>query len=194
MFFCEAVDRYHDVGGRADAPLDLSRANYEIWEKEIDAIHFMLSDAKRRRIFLEEFRRTLTLQLGRERYLRLDFYERWAIAIEMLLVEKGLVSPLDVASPAFDLNGLRHQRAQRGADSTGLEHQRSIDRQEARHRASLLKNALIERGVMTQVEINAFVAAVDAKDDGRDGAKVVVRAWKDAAFKKALLEDANPAI
>lgn len=191
-FFCYPVERYHDVGGRIDAPLDLSRSGYEPWEKEIDAIHFMLADAKRRRIFLEEFRRALTLQLGRERYLRLDFYERWAIAIEVLLVEKGLISPVDVGSSGFDLNVLQHQRAPVSAEDAASK-QRVTDRQEAERRSMLLKQALIERGVMTQHEIDAFIASVDTKEGG-DGAKVVVRAWKDAAFKKALLKDANPAI
>src|SRR4051794_34995308 len=101
MFFCDSGERYHDVGGRLAGPLNLASLPYEPWEKDIDAIHFMLSDAKRRKIFLEEFRRALTLQLGRERYLRLDFYERWAIAIEILLIEKGLISPVDVGSFDF---------------------------------------------------------------------------------------------
>jgi nitrile hydratase subunit alpha len=194
MLFCYPVERYHDVGGRIDSALDLTSVDYEPWEKDIDAIHFMLADAKRRRVLLEEFRRALTLQLGRDRYLRLDFYERWAIAIEILLVEKGVISPIDVGGSGFDLNVLYHQRAISSLRDGEPENQRAIDRQEAQRRVALLKQALIDRGIVTQEEIDQFIAAVDAKKGGRDGARVVARAWADPAFKKALLKDANPAI
>ena len=167
-------ERYHDVGGRLSGEaLDLSSAPYEPWEKDIDAIHFMLSDAKRRRIYLEEFRRALTLQLGRERYLRLDFYERWAIAVEILLVEKGLISPIDVGSLSFDANVLCNPRTKNGVGD-GVKDQRLIDRDEAKRRVNLVKQALIDRGIMTQDEI------LSGEDEALGSGQGVLAAMPDA--------------
>lgn len=55
-----------------------------------------------------------------------------------------------------------------------------------------VRELLIEKGVTTAAEINAQIAAMDARSPA-DGARVVARAWVDPAFRAALLHDAAAA-
>ncbi|MGI9450942.1 MAG: nitrile hydratase subunit alpha [Geminicoccaceae bacterium] len=58
--------------------------------------------------------------------------------------------------------------------------------------AEAVGELLIEKGVFSAAELRKTVESIDARSPA-DGAKVVARAWVDAAFKKRLLEDANAA-
>ncbi|MFV0473233.1 MAG: nitrile hydratase subunit alpha [Pikeienuella sp.] len=55
-----------------------------------------------------------------------------------------------------------------------------------------VRELLVEKGVTSQAEINAQVAAMDARSPAL-GAKVVARAWTDPAFKARLLADGSAA-
>jgi nitrile hydratase len=55
-----------------------------------------------------------------------------------------------------------------------------------------VRELLVERGVTTAAEIQAQVAAMDARGPAQ-GARVVARAWCDAGFRARLLQDAGPA-
>jgi nitrile hydratase subunit alpha len=56
-----------------------------------------------------------------------------------------------------------------------------------------VRSLLIEKGVLTAQEITAAVDLMDSRTPAL-GAKVVARAWFDAAFKKRLLEDTRAAL
>jgi nitrile hydratase len=56
-----------------------------------------------------------------------------------------------------------------------------------------LRELLIEKGVLTAQEISAQVDMMDSRSPAL-GAKVVARAWTDAAFKKRLLKDTRAAL
>ncbi len=51
---------------------------------------------------------------------------------------------------------------------------------------------LVDKGVFTAEELRAMVEAIDAKSPAA-GARMVARAWTDAAFKARMLEDVNKA-
>lgn len=55
-----------------------------------------------------------------------------------------------------------------------------------------MRELLIEKGVTTAAEVQAQIAAMDARSPA-DGARVVARAWVDPAFKARLLADASEA-
>ena len=55
-----------------------------------------------------------------------------------------------------------------------------------------VRELLIEKGVVTPLEINAQIDAMDARNPA-NGAAVVARAWTDADFKARLLADASAA-
>lgn len=56
-----------------------------------------------------------------------------------------------------------------------------------------LRELLIEKGIVTAREIEDKLEEWDGKSP-ENGARIVARAWTDAAFKKRLLEDANAAV
>ena len=56
-----------------------------------------------------------------------------------------------------------------------------------------LRELLIEKGVLTAREITERIEEWEGKSPA-DGARVVARAWTDAAFKQRLLSDANGAV
>jgi nitrile hydratase len=55
-----------------------------------------------------------------------------------------------------------------------------------------LRELLVEKGVLTDEQVNAEVAAMRARQPER-GARVVARAWTDAAYKKRLLANGTAA-
>jgi nitrile hydratase len=57
-----------------------------------------------------------------------------------------------------------------------------------------LNQLLIERGLYDATELHQMIESIEAVDASTHGAKVVVRAWTDAEFKRALLEHPNEAI
>ena len=57
-----------------------------------------------------------------------------------------------------------------------------------------LEALLEERGLVDPVELDRALAAFLARASPASGARVVARAWVDAAFRARLLEDANAAL
>jgi nitrile hydratase len=55
-----------------------------------------------------------------------------------------------------------------------------------------LRELLVEKGLLTDEQVNAEVAAMRARQPER-GARVVARAWVDAAYKKRLLANGTAA-
>jgi nitrile hydratase len=55
-----------------------------------------------------------------------------------------------------------------------------------------LRELLVEKGILTDAQVNAAVEDMRARTPER-GAKVVARAWVDDGFKKRLLEDGTKA-
>ena len=63
---------------------------------------------------------------------------------------------------------------------------------EARTRA--LESILLEKGLLTPDAVDKVIAVYERDIGPLNGARVVARAWVDAAYKKRLLTDATPAI
>jgi nitrile hydratase len=61
-------------------------------------------------------------------------------------------------------------------------------------RVKALESLLVEKGLIDPAAIDLLVDAYETKIGPRNGARVVARAWNDAAFKKWLLADATAAI
>lgn len=84
------MTRVHDRGGWPDAgPIDRDEHDPSMWEKRTDA----LMRALRRRHYtrVDEMRRAIE-SIEPARYEQLGYYERWAEAMEMLLIEKGILT------------------------------------------------------------------------------------------------------
>ena len=85
--------KVHDLGGKSNAgPIDKSEHEIEDSELLTDAISFVLN--KKGIKTTDQHRRAIE-SLG-ERYTELTYYERWAAATEMLLVEKDILTEEEI--------------------------------------------------------------------------------------------------
>jgi len=86
------MPRVHDRGGRPDAgPINKAQHDLSMWEKRTDAILVLLSSPAKRVIRADELRRAIE-SLPPDAYEKLSYYERWISAIEILLIEKGILT------------------------------------------------------------------------------------------------------
>lgn len=82
--------RVHDRGGWPDAgPIERSEHAYTMWEKRTHAIRGILGG--KQLIRTDELRRAIE-SIAPGQYEQLSYYERWLVAIEALLVEKGILT------------------------------------------------------------------------------------------------------
>jgi nitrile hydratase subunit beta len=82
--------RVHDRGGWPETgPLERAEHAYTLWEKRTDAIRGILGG--KQLIRTDELRRAVE-SLDPGQYEQLSYYERWITAIEILLVEKGILT------------------------------------------------------------------------------------------------------
>jgi len=61
-------------------------------------------------------------------------------------------------------------------------------------RVKALESLLIEKGYVDPAAMDALIETYETKIGPRNGARVVARAWTDAAYRKWLFEDATAAI
>jgi nitrile hydratase len=61
-------------------------------------------------------------------------------------------------------------------------------------RVKALESLLVEKGLVDRAALDTLVDAYEHKIGPRNGARVVARAWSDAAYKQRLLSDADAAI
>lgn len=81
----------HDVGGLPDGEVDTAAHTMTMWEKQIDALHALLSDSKRR-IAQRGENRHYVEELGEDVYNTLTYYERWTATMCRLLIEQRVLT------------------------------------------------------------------------------------------------------
>ena len=83
----------HDLGGLPAGPIEREEHDPSLAERRVDALMALLMG---RSIFnVDEMRRTIE-SLPRDAYERHDYYERWLLTIEHLLIEKGVLSQAEI--------------------------------------------------------------------------------------------------
>ena len=79
----------HDRGGWPDdTPIAREEHILSDWERRVDAVHQALGAQGIRTT--DEMRRAIE-SLPPERYEALSYYEKWTAALEILLIEKGIL-------------------------------------------------------------------------------------------------------
>ena len=68
------------------------------------------------------------------------------------------------------------------------------DHHEPAIRAEAIESLLIEKGLIASSDIDEVVERYNDRTGPLNGARVVARAWRDGAFKKALLADGTAAV
>ncbi len=93
----------HDRGiWPIDEPIDQSEHQLMDRERRMDALHIVLGGKGIRRT--DEMRRAIE-SLESEQYQSLSYYERWTAALEILLVEKGILTKEEVDAKVVQLAG-----------------------------------------------------------------------------------------
>ena len=88
------MPKVHDRGGWPNEdPIDRSEHVLMDWEVRVDALHMVLG-AKGVRT-TDEMRRAIeSLELAK--YESLSYYEKWTAALEILMLEKGILDSHDI--------------------------------------------------------------------------------------------------
>ena len=84
----------HDRGGQPTTePIHQDEHTLADWERRVDALHNVLGEKGLRRT--DEMRRAIE-SLPPEQYEAMSYYERWTAALEILLLEKGILTATEI--------------------------------------------------------------------------------------------------
>ena len=84
----------HDLGGvPSEDPIDRSEHQLTEWERRTGALVDVLRE--KQVINTDELRRGIEA-IPPDEYRRLGYYERWSSSLEILLVEKGLLTTREI--------------------------------------------------------------------------------------------------
>jgi hypothetical protein len=96
------MPRVHDRGGWPnEEPIDRNEHQLMDWERRMDALHAVLGAKGLRST--DEMRRAIE-SLPPEQYESLSYYERWTAALEILLLEKGVLTRDEIDRKAGQLD------------------------------------------------------------------------------------------
>lgn len=91
----------HDRGGWPDdTPINRNEHTLADWERRVDAVHQVLGARGIRTT--DEMRRAIE-SLPPAQYEALSYYERWTAALEILLIEKGILTAAQIDARAAHL-------------------------------------------------------------------------------------------
>jgi nitrile hydratase len=192
-----AAPGYHDIGGRPAGRIDRRERELLFWEKRIAAMRVLLGE--RGLVSLEALRNAFET-FGERRYVELGFFERMLAATIRVLEERGVLAERDLEArvaaleavhgaprgllpaPAAEpdpYGGSYRYWSVAGPDAPPNRHERLCD---------ALREALVARGILDAEGIRAAIERIEAPGVHL-GAKIVARAWTDAAFRAQTLDD-----
>jgi hypothetical protein len=94
--------RAHDLGGQPAGPVDRAEHETQAWQNLVTALMYLLRD----RCHLaktDEMRRTIE-DMKPEDYRRLGYFDKWAVGVSGLVVEKGLMSRDEIERRIGDIS------------------------------------------------------------------------------------------
>jgi len=77
------------AAGPTTTPLIVKGHDLADWERRVDALHMILGQRKVRTT--DEMRRAIE-SLEPAQYEQISYYEKWTAALEILMIEKGILS------------------------------------------------------------------------------------------------------
>ena len=80
---------YHDMGGLPAGKVDREEHGYEEWMRRVDAIGVVILAKK---LLTVDQRRRAIEALAPEDYDKLEYYERWVIALGQTLIQRGFIT------------------------------------------------------------------------------------------------------
>jgi hypothetical protein len=92
----------HDMGGLPAGAVERDEHDPSFAERRVDALMMLLMSPTNSLFNVDEMRRTIE-SLPPEIYQRHDYYERWLMTIERLLVEKGILKQAEIDARVAEL-------------------------------------------------------------------------------------------
>jgi hypothetical protein len=92
----------HDMGGLPAAAVEATEHDYALWEKRVDAILTLLSNAGL--MSVDELRRNIE-SLGADAYDRMSYYERWIHAAAQTMIQRGVVTVDELGRKIAEVQG-----------------------------------------------------------------------------------------
>jgi hypothetical protein len=92
----------HDMGGLPASAVERDEHDPSFAERRVDALMMLLMSPANNLFNVDEMRRTIE-SLPPEVYQRHDYYERWLMTIERLLVEKGVLKQAEIDARVAEL-------------------------------------------------------------------------------------------
>ena len=189
--------QHHDMGGLPGGPVDPIDHTFAPWQKRIEATARLALMSPKNRFTVDQFRRAIE-ELPASLYDSLTYFEKWIAALSNLLVSRGVLTMAEI-----DASVARAAAALRDAGHDPLDHDHAHDHDHAPIRADepagpyqvladALHALLIEKEYFTPAQHRELIEAIDASGPAA-GARLVVRAWTDPAFKQRLLDDGRVA-
>ncbi len=83
------------MGGLPAGPIDLAEHELSEFDKRVDALLMLLTNAPREAFRIDALRRAIEMY-GEEDYESYTYYERWMGAIKRLLVEQEVLSEQEI--------------------------------------------------------------------------------------------------
>ena len=94
--------RAHDLGGRPAGPVERTEHETEPWQNLVTALMYLLRDHCRL-AKTDEMRRAVE-DMDPEDYRRLGYFDKWAVGLSTLVLEKGLISREELLRQVHDIN------------------------------------------------------------------------------------------
>ena len=95
------MPKVHDRGGWPnDDPIDDSEHEIEDWERRVDALNSLLGEKGLKNT--DQLRRAIE-SLDLKTYESLAYYEKWTAAMEILLVEQGVMTTGEIDAKMSEL-------------------------------------------------------------------------------------------
>ncbi|MEK7879907.1 MAG: hypothetical protein AAB285_08600 [candidate division NC10 bacterium] len=93
----------HDRGGWPGAgPINRSQHHLEDWERRTDAMVQLLASPDKRVFRVDEMRRAIE-SLPPEAYESLRYYEKWLSGVEILMIEKEILTREEIERKVAEL-------------------------------------------------------------------------------------------
>lgn len=189
--------QHHDMGGLPGGPVDPIDHSFAPWQKRIEATVRLALMSSKNRFTVDQFRRAIE-ELPAGLYDSLTYFEKWIAALSNLLVARGALTKAEVdagVARAAPAHSDEHD------DADDLEHDHDHEHAPIRAEepagpyqvlADALHALLIQKEYFTPAQHRELIEAIDSSGPAA-GARLVVRAWTDPAFKRRLLDDGRVA-
>ena len=99
----ESARGQHDIGGlNEDSLIDQSEHRLSLSERRVDAMMNLLFAPDRKIFNIDEMRRAIET-LPKDLYEKYNYYERWTLAMEKLLIGKGIMTQDEISTKVAEI-------------------------------------------------------------------------------------------